>query len=82
MPPAATLAPLTITINKTGWDAVCRRMKLVGPAAIAGYIGVNTTTVYRVMSGALTPGPKFIAASTVRLGARFEELFVAIEDAA
>ena len=45
-------------------------------------MGVNTSSVSRVINGRQQPGPRFIAGLCVALDAKMTDLFVVVEDAA
>lgn len=78
---SARPAEFTLAINEAGWRAACQRHGLFGDTAIAAYLGLTYTTLYRVRTGRLAPGPKFIAHATMRLG-NYNELFTPVESAA
>jgi hypothetical protein len=65
-----------IALRITEFDRACQDQGLEGPKARGEFLGVQHTTVSRVMQGATGPGERFIAATLSAFAAhKFEDLF-------
>jgi hypothetical protein len=76
---------VTLALNEAGW--IRNSAKLTGgiyaDKTIAGPLNINGSTVYRVRTGKLAPGPLFIAAALSTFGPdKFGELFVIVRQRA
>lgn len=67
------------------WDVVAALREVRGledDTALAQAMGVSRSSVSRVANGKQQPGPHFIAGLCLALGAKFENLFEVVKDAA
>ena len=80
-----TTQPSTRRTLRVRWNVVeaLRQIKdLESDSDLARAMGVNTSSVSRVINGRQQPGPRFIAGLCVALDAKMTDLFVVVEDAA
>ena len=67
------------------WDVVDALREVRGledDGKLAEAMGVNRSSVSRVAHGKQQPGPRFIAGLCLALGAKFENLFEVVREAA
>jgi|SRR5690606_10438612 len=73
--PKPATPPLTVAVRAVQWE---RRMRAAGLATRADQgraLGVDRTTVGRLVAGRVTPSASIIAAALALLDVPFEELF-------
>lgn len=71
----------SLTVNLAGIAKIRRLAKLTRDRDFAGAIGVDPSTVSRVLSGKTSPGAQFIAGCIAYFGTDcFEDCFVVVRD--
>lgn len=71
----STSLPATVRLRVDAFTAWAGCQGLDSASAAAERIGVDRTTLSRVLSGEIAPGEKFIAAVLTATGAKFERFF-------
>jgi len=72
--------PYTIRLRTLAFVQAARRGGYTSDYALARAMGVNRSTVTRVVKGDLQPGAGFIAGALIALRADFPDLFEIIPD--
>ncbi|WP_447005872.1 transcriptional regulator [Saccharothrix isguenensis] len=67
--------PHTIKLRAFEFVQAARSARLHSDYALARAMGVNRSTVTRVLKGELQPGPAFIGGALTALRRQFEDLF-------
>lgn len=77
MPPTRTTHErATLGVNREGIETAMQAVGISGPGALALHIGVDRSTVFRVLGGHTAPGEEFIARTLAAFPhAKFEDLF-------
>lgn len=70
----------TVELRKVEFVQAVRHAKFSSDYALARAMGVNRSTVTRVIKGDLRPGPAFIAGALTALHADFLNLFKIVPD--
>lgn len=65
----------TVKLRTTAFVQAARTARLHSDYALAQAMGVNRSTVTRIIKGDLQPGPVFIASALKALDKDFDELF-------
>jgi predicted DNA-binding transcriptional regulator AlpA len=71
---SSALAP-TLRIRKDAWTEAFEEAGAFGDQSVAELLGMDRSSVYRVVTGKTVPGPRFIAAVLSRLAVDFEDVF-------
>lgn len=77
-----TVSPPTsdLTLDLQAFQRACQRFDLADDGAVATAFGLNRLTIWRVRTGRMSPGPRFIGGALRALrGVRFEDIFLIID---
>lgn len=74
------MPPYTVRLRASEFLDAARRARFTSDYALARAMGVNRSTVTRVLKGDLQPGPAFIAGAVTALSADFAHLFEIVHD--
>ncbi|WP_158685483.1 helix-turn-helix domain-containing protein [Microbacterium halophytorum] len=69
----------TLTIDTDRFDSLRAEQGLDLDKDLAATLGINKSTVSRVLDGSSAPGPGFIAATLQAFPVKFEDVFTIVE---